>query len=160
MPPDGFADHFSVSSFPIRYPLPHVRAARPVLQSLGFALERLIAWLERPRRVLIVLALVWVINFFDLNFTLIESQRHFFKELNPVAAPLLHSSSSLVLYKAALILIASVILLSHARQRIAELGAWLALSIYGYVGCCWWLYYGHVSETLNDPVVYMSAITP
>lgn len=152
------ADQSGVSSIPFRSVLPGSRAAPYAVRPLAFFADAVAGWLVRPRRVLLVLSVVWVINLFDLGFTLTESQRHNFRELNPLAASLLHSSPSLVLYKAVLVLVGSSILLLHSRQRVTEIATWLVFAIYGYVGCCWWLYYEHIVETLSDPAVTLPAL--
>lgn len=111
-------------------------------------------YLSRPRRVLLVLAAVWVINVFDLTYTLAESFTGGFVEANPLAARLLHTSPTmLIAYKALLLTASSTILLSLRRRRITELGCWLLLGAYVYVAACWGIYYQHQLAALNDPAV-------
>ena len=118
------------------------------------SLARCFGWLTRPRRILLVLGAVWVINVFDLGYTLLESMRKDFVEVNPVAAQLVGTSpSELILYKTALVVTGSVILLVHRRHRIAELGCWFLLGAYLFVAIRWWLYYEHLLEALANPAV-------
>jgi hypothetical protein len=109
--------------------------------------------------VLLVLAAVWVINIFDLGYTLAESLYSGFVEMNPVAARLIGASPVvLVGYKTALLAISSTILLIYRRYRVAELGCWFLLAVYVHVGVCWWLYYEHRLASLEDPAVNVDPI--
>ena len=123
------------------------------------ALARSFGWLSRPRRVLLVLAAVWVINVFDLGYTLIESLYSGFIEMNPVAAKLIGASPVvLVSYKTALLAVSSTILLVYRRYRVAELGCWFLLAVYVHVAVCWWLYYEHRLACFDDPAVNVDPI--
>ena len=111
-------------------------------------------WLVRPRRVLLLLAAVWVINVFDLGYTLLESLHSGFIEMNPVAAKLLSASPQvLVSYKTGLLAISSAILLVYRRHRVAELACWFLLTAYVYVAIRWWGYYEQRLVALEDPAV-------
>jgi len=115
-------------------------------------LSRSFAWLNRPRRVLLVLAAVWVVNIFDLGYTLLESLHSQFVELNPLAAELMERQPELLIfYKAGLLAPSSLILLIHRRKRATELACWLLLGAYLYVGLCWALYYEQRLLCLDDP---------
>lgn len=109
-------------------------------------------YFARSRRVLYVLAAVWVLNVFDLQYTLIESPHQHFVEMNPVAARLLDRPPVfLVTYKTALVLVGSVILLKLRRYGAAEVGCWCVLAAYAMVALCWQQYYIHAMETFGDP---------
>lgn len=96
----------------------------------------------RPRRILLILALVWVSSIFDLGFTLAESAQGHFVEMNPIAAHLLGGPAyRLVLYKFALIGTGSLILLWLRRTAAAEWGCWFLLAAHAYLGVRWWMYY-------------------
>jgi hypothetical protein len=111
-------------------------------------------WLTRPRRVLLVLCAVWVLNAFDLGYTLLEATRSSFVEINPLAARLLSAPPYvLILYKAALVVASSLRLLSLRRHRVVELGCWFLLAAYVYVGARWIFYYEDLLGTLGDPTV-------
>jgi len=117
-------------------------------------------WLIRPRRVLIALAAVWVINVFDLGFTILEAGRFTFVELNPVAAKLVHAPPyALAVYKFTLLSIGTVILLAYRRHRICELACWFVLAAYVALAFRWIAYYDHVVLTLNDPAVNICPMT-
>jgi Domain of unknown function (DUF5658) len=110
-------------------------------------------WLDRPRRVLLVLAVIWVLNAFDLCFTMIEAHGRHFRELNPLAEMLLHNPDALVAFKTSLVAIGSTILLTFRSRRIAELSCWFMLATYLYVGLRWWDYYEQLAFIQQDPAV-------
>jgi hypothetical protein len=135
------------------------RGARQYALAADVAPADSFRWLSRPRRVLLVLAAVWVINVFDLGYTLLESLHGDFVERNPVAARLMGTSPAvLVSYKTALLMISSAILLIFRRHRVAELGCWFLLTTYLYVAICWVVYYEHRLTTLQDPTVNADAL--
>jgi hypothetical protein len=142
----------SISDYPYT-PASPARTGR-AYAGLRTALKRCFRWLIRPRRVLLLLTAVWIVNIFDLGYTLLESIRRDFIEVNPLAAKLVGASpEALVVYKAALVVVSSAILLAHRRQRIAELACWFLFAIHLYVGICWARYYEDMLETLIDPAV-------
>lgn len=103
---------------------------------------------------LLALAAVWVINVFDLGYTLLESFHNEFVEMNPFAARLIGASpGALVIYKSVLLTISSTILLMYRRHRVAELGCWFLFAVYLHVAVCWWLYYEHRLASFDDPAV-------
>lgn len=111
-------------------------------------------WLIRPRRVLLLLAAIWVLNVFDLGYTLLESTRHQFVEMNPVAARLIDAPpSALVTYKATLVVIGSVLLLIFSWHSTAEWACWFLLATYLYVGIRWTLYYSDLHHELVGPMM-------
>lgn len=115
-------------------------------------------WLTRPRRILLVLACVWVLNFFDLKYTLMESSRTCFVEMNPIAAWLIRQPDiALVAYKVCLVLLGSSILLAQRHNRLAELGCWFLMATYSGVVLHWGVYYMHMLESLDDPVITFAA---
>lgn len=99
-------------------------------------------WLTRSRRVLLLLAAVWVLNIFDLGFTLVETTHGHFTELNPIAAHILDGPEYvLICFKLGLLTFGSVILLTLRTLRLAELGCWMLLATYIYVAVRWYAYY-------------------
>jgi hypothetical protein len=109
-------------------------------------------WLNRPRRVLLTLAAVWVINVFDLGYTLLEAQYAGFIEVNPVAARLIDAAPGvLISYKAALMLASSTILLLCRRHRIVELGCWFLLAVHFQLAVRWWWYFEERLTAFDDP---------
>jgi hypothetical protein len=117
-------------------------------------LDRSFPWLVRSRRILLVLAAVWIINVFDLGYTLLEALYSDFIEMNPLAAKLIGASPHvLVGYKTVLSAIGSAILLVCRRHRAAELGCWLLLGAYVCVAVRWWSYYEQRLTVFDDPAV-------
>ncbi|MGD8453136.1 MAG: DUF5658 family protein [Phycisphaerae bacterium] len=101
--------------------------------------------LSRAQRVLLVLLAVWILNVFDLGFTLHQARTLHFIELNPLAAKLLnHPPLVLFAYKFSLLGLGTAILAWLRRHAIAELGCWLLLASYLYVAVRWHVYYEHV----------------
>ena len=117
-----------------------------------------LGWPLRDRRVVLALMAVWVFNYFDLNFTMVESQRYDFVELTPVAKQVLGSPQGLAAYKLTLVAFGSVILLAFRRERVAELSAWLLAAVYAYVIVRWNIYYAILVECLNDPATNVDPI--
>ncbi len=111
------------------------------------------AWLIRPRRVLLLLAAIWILNAFDLAYTMNEVGRHGFVELNPLAAGLLHAPGLLIAYKLTLVLIGSALLLATACHSTAEWACWFLLATYAYVGLRWTIYFTDLLPAAIDPFV-------
>ncbi len=115
------------------------------------------AWREfrltRPRRVLWLLAAVWVLNGFDLGFTMVAHAYGHFTELNPIAADLLSQPWYYVTaFKFISLSAGSVILLMLSRHQVAELGSWLLLTAYVFVALRWYDYFGGM---LDDPLLVL-----
>jgi hypothetical protein len=104
--------------------------------------------------VLLTLAAVWVINAFDLGYTLLESHYSGFIEVNPVAARLIQASDEiLVSYKTVLLVVSSTILLLCRRHRVVELGCWFLLAVHIHLAVRWWYYYEERLAGFDDPAV-------
>ncbi len=105
--------------------------------------RRRFRWLTRPRRVGLTLAAVWVLSLFDLGFTLLESDRGHFVEMNPIAAKLLDGPAAAVIaYKVGLVGVGTIILVALRRHSVAELGCWFLFAANTYVAVRWYVYYG------------------
>jgi hypothetical protein len=103
------------------------------------------AWLTRPRRVLFLLAAVWVLSLFDLGFTLSERDRPSFEELNPLAAPLLSAPTHVIAaFKIALLAVGTVILVAVRRNALAEGACWFLLAAKLYVALRWYVYFDYL----------------
>ncbi len=112
------------------------------------------SWLVRPRRVLLLLGAIWLLNAFDLAYTLGESERRTFREMNPLAAQLVKAPPAhLITYKSALVAVGSGLLLALRRERVAELACWFVLAVYCAVAIRWWIYFEHMLEAVVDPAV-------
>ncbi len=111
-------------------------------------------WLNRSRRVLLTLALVWVVAIFDLGFTLLEWGGQQFTELNPVAASVLGGPTQLVMaYKFGLLGLSTTILLALRRHAVAELACWFLLTLKVYVAARWYVYYVCVLHDKLNPFI-------
>lgn len=104
----------------------------------------------RPRRILLLLAVLWLLNVLDLRFTMLEASGNvLFNELNPVAAHLLGNSlDALVAYKLTLVALASLILWRLRSYSPAEWGTWLATAAYAAVFMQWMLYF-HIAPDFD-----------
>lgn len=109
--------------------------------------------MTRPRRVLWVLAAVWVLNGFDLGFTMVAHAYGHFTELNPIAAGMLSQPWYLLTaFKFISLSAGSIILLLLSRHKVAELGSWLLLSAYLFVALRW---YDYFHRMLDDPLLVL-----
>ncbi len=107
--------------------------------------------LTRPRRVLFVLAAVWVLNMFDLGFTMVAHVHGHFTELNPIAAGMLSGPwYHVATFKFVSLGAGTIILLMLARHKVAELGSWLLLATYVFVAARWYRYF---DDMLEDPLL-------
>ena len=121
-----------------------------VVSALPSAPRRFGRWLNRPRRILLTLAAVWVVAVFDLGYTLAEWGTADFVESNPVAAKVLSQSvRSVFLFKFGLLGAGSLILLLLRRHPVAELGCWFLFAAMLYVAVRW---YGYFDCLLHDYV--------
>lgn len=91
----------------------------------------------RPRRVVSLLVLLWVLNIFDLAYTIQAHRTGHFLELNPIARDLLYSPWALAGFKLVAVSVGSVILLCLRRHRLAELATWFLLLAYASLTIRW-----------------------
>ena len=111
-------------------------------------------WFNRPRRVLLTLAAVWVVAIFDLGYTLAESGTQDFAEANPVAAKLLAGPArTIVAYKFSMVGLATAILLALRRHAVAELGCWFLFALKVYVALRWYSYFDCVLHGYVNPLL-------
>ncbi len=96
---------------------------------------------RRARRVVLLLAMLTVVNAFDLVFTLIAAGSDSFRELNPIAAALLGSAAALVAFKAFTVLLAFAIFIRFRRHLLTEIACWGLSGIYAVLAGRWWVYY-------------------
>ncbi|HRX87622.1 MAG TPA: DUF5658 family protein [Phycisphaerae bacterium] len=129
--------HHNPATLPAPVPL---RAVGDVsLQAAQRALQRVTA--GRSRRVVMLLAGVWLINIFDLTLTLLASADGVLHEENPIARALLHNPAALLAFKLSLVAAATTVLFNFRRFRCAEIACTLALFIYAGVAIQWRLCY-------------------
>lgn len=117
---------------------------RPI-RALGQAIRRFRgdATARRVRRVLLVLIWIWVLNIFDLSFTMIALKVGGFEELNPLARLYLHSPEVLTFFKLGTLLTASIVFLAFRRHRVTEVGCWGLAAVYTVLSFIWFAYYCH-----------------
>ena len=98
---------------------------------------------RRPRRVLAMLIILWLLNIFDLLFTLMAHELGGFLEVNPVARVFLATGllNNLVAYKVTLCLFGSLLLFRVRFHPFSEYGCWVGLVVYGYVSLLWLRYF-------------------
>jgi hypothetical protein len=126
----------------------------PRLQSAASAVATRDRGLRRAHRILLVLAGIWVLNLFDLGYTLHQSQARHFTEMNPVAARLLNQPPLvLCAYKLSLLITGTAILVWLRRHAVAELACWLLLSCYFYVAIRWLVYYDQALALPTDDLI-------
>ncbi len=97
----------------------------------------------RARRVVLLILALWLINLADLGLTLCARDIGGFHELNPVARPLIGSTSALVIFKLSLVSISSLIMLTYRRHLWTELGCWVLIAVYTGLSFVWVQYYSH-----------------
>lgn len=105
---------------------------------------------------LLALACTWVVHVFDLGFTQLETHQERFRELNPIAAGLLHDPHAMAVYKFSLLTIGSIIVLCLRRWPITEMGAWLMLASSVYVAVRWHCYYASLASGVINPFITCS----
>lgn len=101
---------------------------------------RFVAWVAaaRSHRVICLVMGIWLLNGFDLVFTLLSYKHGLLQEQNPIARLMLgHGTSSIVVFKVGLVLIGSYPLLRFRRLRLAELAAYVVLAAYVFLAVRW-----------------------
>ncbi len=119
---------------------------------------------RRARRVMILLAGVWVLNLFDLSLTMRAQADGMLYEGNPLARALLTlGAGPLIAAKLLLVAGATLVLFNFRRLRCAEVAACIALLVYVGVAVQWKLCYemyevAH-SNAQNAEFAHVEAIT-
>lgn len=124
--------------------------------------DRALRWLvdARSHRVVCLIAGVWLINAFDLVFTVLSHQQGMLVEQNPVARQMLtYGVPSLVLYKIGLVFIGSYPLLKFRAARISEWGALIVLIVYAALAVRWSDCYHAYSAAFQNAPHYIEAAT-
>lgn len=96
---------------------------------------------SRPRRVLLLVVLLWMVSTFDLAFTLLAHQIGGFHEVNPLARQLLSNPGGLVAFKTAAVLPASCVMLAFRRRFLTEVACWVLCGVYTGLAFIWMEYY-------------------
>lgn len=123
---------------------------------------RLMHWAAdaRAHRVVCLVLAVWLLNGFDLTFTILAHQQGLLHEQNPLARKFLEDGPIfMVLFKVGLVLIGSYPLLRYRRARITEMASLTVLVAYGLLAVHWSECYRLYSLTSGGPV-NIAEITP
>lgn len=116
---------------------------------------RFLHWVAdaRSHRVICLVLGIWLLNAFDLTFTVLSHQQGVLQEGNPLARHMLQNgTTSIVLYKIGLVLIGSYPLLRFRRARITELGTYVILAAYAFLAVHWATCYELYATTATDKV--------
>ncbi len=101
---------------------------------------RFVDWFveARSHRVICLLMGVWLLNGFDLAFTVLSYNQGMLHEENPLARHMLgYGTTSIVLFKIGMVLIGSYPLLRFRTARITELGAFVILGANALLAVHW-----------------------
>ncbi len=96
---------------------------------------------RRTRRVVLLLALVWIVTVCDLLLTLLARQIGGFHEANPLAREFVHDPGALAAYKFLLAGPATIVLLVFRRRLLTEVACWLLAAVYTALALLWLAYY-------------------
>lgn len=122
------------------YPTPELSNAAGSLTTHPAWALRFLHWVAEARahRVICLVLGIWLLNGFDLAFTVISHQHGMLHEENPLARHMLqYGTASIVLYKTGLVMIGSYPLLRFRKARIAELGSFVILAAYAFLALRW-----------------------
>ena len=117
-------------------------AARPKEAAPAGAAPKRRCWLPaaRTRRVVLILAWIWVLNLFDLSYTLLSQKTGDFEELNPVARLYTHSPAMLAFFKVGMVATGSIVLVAFRRRRFTEAACWGLGIVYTLLALFWFFY--------------------
>ena len=127
-------------------------AAAPVCRRRS---ARVIEWIveARSHRVICLVLGIWLLNGFDLAFTVLSHEQGMLHEENPLARHMLaYGTASIVLFKSGLVLIGSYPLLRFRTARITEMGSFVILFAYAFLAVHWSQCYDLYSFTASHNV--------
>lgn len=102
--------------------------------------HRFIHWAAEARshRVICLVLGIWLLNGFDLTFTILSHEQGMLHEENPVAKHILqYGTPSIVLFKIGMVLVGSYPLLRYRSVRITELGTYMIFAVYAFLALRW-----------------------
>jgi len=106
----------------------------------------------RSRRVFLLLVLLWLLNGFDLLFTIMAGDLPHFNEANPIAAGMFDHPYALIAFKVGAVAFASTILILFRRHRTAELACWCVCTVYMALSFLWmWFFIRYEGMTQPWP---------
>ena len=106
---------------------------------------------RRARRVILLLAVLWVLNAFDLACTITAQNIGYFDELNPFAQQILDRPHELTVFKIGAVFFASVVLFTYRRLRLVELSCWALVAVYVALSLIWVRYFVQNAWQLAGP---------
>jgi len=99
----------------------------------------------RESRIFWLLMGVWVVNFFDLGFTLLAYEQRMLVELNPLVNRLLgYGPVTIIVYKIALLGFGTAIIWWYRRLDISEQTAWIYAIICIGLALWWYIFYDNI----------------
>lgn len=101
---------------------------------------------RRGVRVGLLLILLWILNAFDLTFTIMAHELGNFNELNPIARELLEHPYLVVLFKLALVGFATVVMWTYRHRWLVELSCWAVSLVYIGLSLVWLRYFHRVDQ--------------
>ncbi len=108
------------------------------VDDISLPAEKQAQWTTRTRRIIFLLVFIWVINLFDLAFTLTMVGTEEFVEMNPFARMLLmHSPTTLMVFKISVLVMASTVFMIFRRHWLTEAGCWILSGAYAGVAFLW-----------------------
>jgi len=119
--------------------------------------NRLIHWAveARSHRVICLVLGIWLLNGFDLAFTILAHENGILSEQNPLARHMLQKgTTSVILFKIGLVLIGSYPLLRFRQARITELGTYVIISAYALLAFRWSICFDLYAATITGPIDY------
>lgn len=148
--PVGWADRRCVSST-----LASLTRTEPLadLDSRAPWTKRLIHWAvsARAHRIICLVLGIWMLNAFDLAFTILSHEQGLLHEENPLARQMLSNGmASIILFKLGMVLIGSYPLLRFRTARIAELAAYLVFAAYVLLAIRWSMCYELYASVVPD----------
>jgi hypothetical protein len=110
----------------------------------------------RPRRVVHLLSVLWVLSMADLFFTVWAHRFTPFHEANPLARALLNTPAALVAFKLFLTATGSTIFWRLRPHGRAEAGLWAVVAAYVLLTIRWSQYTAHVIM-MSGPELYAAS---
>jgi len=120
------------------------KAPRQLVARPGRTIARLLED-SRSRRIALLLVAVWMVGLSDLSLTLTARNIEQFEESNPVAAAMVHNSSTLAAFKLALLVASSVIFLALRKYWFTEAACWFVFAVHIVLAFVWLWYFGQMS---------------
>jgi len=104
---------------------------------------------RRGHRVVLLLILLWILNGFDLAFTIMAHGLGDFNEANPIARRMLDPPIRVIVFKVSSVVFASGIFLIYRRRVLVEAGCWIMCAIYVAICVLWGAFWNSYQSHLN-----------